>query len=157
MFTVEKSVVIDRPAEEVFAFVSDQTNAPAWQRGLVEVRRTSDGPIGVGTRHTFVRTLMGRTIRGSNEYTRYEPSRLVAFKGTSGAMDVRASYAVQPEGLARSRLTAWLELRSPGLLRLVEPFVAMSLRRDVEANLESLRHLLENATEEPSAIGGAAG
>jgi hypothetical protein len=40
---------VDRPAGDVFAFVSDQLNAPRWQRGLHEVRRTTDGPIGVGT------------------------------------------------------------------------------------------------------------
>ena len=46
MLTVEGSIVIGRPAEDVFAYVSDQTNAPRWQRGLLEVRRTTDGPIG---------------------------------------------------------------------------------------------------------------
>jgi uncharacterized protein YndB with AHSA1/START domain len=80
MITVEKSIVIKRPVEDVFAHVSDQTNAPHWQRGLIEVRRTTDGPMGVGTRHTFVRTFMGRRMEGSNEYTRWEPNKLVPSK-----------------------------------------------------------------------------
>lgn len=50
MITVEKSIVIGRSAEDVFAYVSDQTNAPRWQRGVLEVRRVTEGPIGVGTR-----------------------------------------------------------------------------------------------------------
>ena len=50
-------------AADVFAFLSDQLNAPRWQRGLHEVRRTTDGPIGVGSEHVFVRRVV--TSRGS--------------------------------------------------------------------------------------------
>jgi uncharacterized protein YndB with AHSA1/START domain len=79
MITIEKSVVIDRNAEDVFCYVGDQTNAPLWQRGLVDVRRTTADPIAVGTKHSVVRTLMGRTLELSNGYTRDEPDRLVEF------------------------------------------------------------------------------
>ena len=40
---------ISQPVAEVFAFVADQTNAPQWQNGLHEVRRLTEGPIGVGS------------------------------------------------------------------------------------------------------------
>jgi uncharacterized membrane protein len=147
MLTVEKSIVIGRPAEDVFAYVSDQTNAPRWQRGLLEVRRTSDGPIGVGTRHTFVRTFMGRRMEGSNEYTRWEPNKLVAFEATSGAVGLEASYIVEPIGTDRARLTSRLEMRAPGLLRVAEPLVSATLRRDINANLSTLKSLLEAGAE----------
>ena len=64
MIKAEQTVVIDRPIEEVFAYVTDQTNTPYWQAGLVEVQRTTAGPIGVGTKHTFVRNFMGRQDGG---------------------------------------------------------------------------------------------
>lgn len=35
MIKAEKSIVINRPIEEVFAYVSDQRNGPQWQSGLV--------------------------------------------------------------------------------------------------------------------------
>jgi uncharacterized protein YndB with AHSA1/START domain len=145
MFTIEKHVVIDRSVGDVFAFVSDQLNAPRWQRGLTEVHRSSTGPIGVGTRHTFERTLMGRRMAGSNEYTDYEPDRYVAFRATAGGVGLRASYTVEAAGTGGSRVTAWMELRPSGLLRAVEPLISAGLRRDVEANLDSLKRLLESA------------
>jgi uncharacterized membrane protein len=145
MIRIAESVVIGRSVGDVFAYVSDQTNAPSWQRGLHDVRRTTDGPLGVGTRHTFVRRLMGRTIDGSNEYTRWEPGRLVAFKATSGAMDLEASYVVEPAGADQTRLTSRLDLRPTGLLRLAEPLVEAGLTRDVKANLATLKRLLENS------------
>jgi uncharacterized protein YndB with AHSA1/START domain len=142
MITVEKSIVIGRPAAEVFAYVADQTNAPGWQRGLLEVRRTTDGPISIGTRHTVVRTLMGRRLELSNEYTRYEPNTLVSFEW-SGTIPGEASYIVEPAGTDRARLTSRVELQAAGLLRLAEPLLAVSLRRAVEANLQTLARQLE--------------
>jgi uncharacterized membrane protein len=143
MITVQESIAIDRPAKDVFAYVSDQTNAPLWQSGLMEVRRTSDEPIGIGTRHTFVRTFMGRKMEGSNEYTRWEPNKLVAFEAISGAMGVEASYLVEPTGTDDARLTSRIEIRPSGLFRLAEPLMAAGLRREVKVNLGTLKRVLE--------------
>ena len=112
MIKVEKSTIVHRPSDEVFAFVADQTNAALWQSGIVEVRRLTDGPPGVGTRHTFTRTLMGRRMTGENEYVAFEPGKQVAFRTTSGPR-LLASYAVTatPEG---TRLTATMEVDFSG-------------------------------------------
>src|SRR5664279_5810399 len=86
LINVEKSTIVHRPSHEVFAFVADQTNAARWQSGIVEVRLLTDGPPGVGTRHTFTRTLMGRRMTGENEYVTFEPGKQVAFRTTSGCL-----------------------------------------------------------------------
>jgi hypothetical protein len=143
MINIEQHVEISRPASAVFAFVSDQTNAPRWQRGLMEVHRLTDGPIGVGTRYRFVRTLMGRRMSGENEYTRYEPDRSTAFTATSGGWPLEASYVVEPVGDGRTRLTSTIALHPAGALRLLEPLLTATLRRDVKRNLASLKDVLE--------------
>jgi uncharacterized protein YndB with AHSA1/START domain len=140
---VEKSTVVRRPSHEVFAFVADQTNAARWQSGIVEVRRLTDGPPGVGTRHTFTRTLMGRRMTGENEYVAFEPGKRVEFRTTSGPR-LLASYAVTavPEG---TRLTATIELDVSGIMSVAEPLVARALTRDVVANLTRLTSILESS------------
>ncbi len=75
MIKVEDSIVIKRPVEEVFAFVADQRNAPQWQQGLLEVRRITDGPPGIGTRHTVVRKFMGRRLETDQRVCGVEPNR----------------------------------------------------------------------------------
>jgi len=142
LIAVEGTIVIGRSADDVFACVSDQTNAPGWQRGLLDVRRTTAGPIGVGTRHDVVREFMGRRLTMSNEYTRYEPNTLVAFE-LSGTVPGQASYIVEPAGMDSARLIARIEMRPAGILRLAEPLMAAGLRRDVQANLRALKSLLE--------------
>jgi hypothetical protein len=35
------SIMIDRPVEEVFAYVADVTNDPAWHTDILEARKTT--------------------------------------------------------------------------------------------------------------------
>ena len=72
MIKVDESIIIQRAVEEVFAFVADQRNAPEWQAGLLEVRRTDEGPLGVGATHAVVRKFMGRRMEVNNEYVTYD-------------------------------------------------------------------------------------
>src|SRR5690348_5892073 len=131
MINVEQSIMIDRPPAEVFAFVGDQTNAPSWQRGLETARRIGDGPIGLGTRHEFVRSMMGRRMSGENVYTQFEPNRTVAFAATSGGWPLEASYEVVPAGAHGTQLTSRIALQPSGLFRVLQPLFAAALRRDV--------------------------
>ena len=141
MIRVEKSTVVRRPSDEVFAFVADQTNAARWQSGIVEVRRLTEGPPGVGTRHSLTRTFMGRRMNAENEYVAFDPGKRVEFRTTSGPK-LLASYSVMPmpEG---TRLTATIELDVSGIMSVADPLVARVLSGEVVANLARLKSILE--------------
>ncbi len=96
MIDQETTVEIARPVGEVFDFVADQTNAPQWQAGLHEVRRLTEGPVGVGTEHEFVRTFAGRRVASRNRFVVFEPGRYVEFEIPSGWITGRASYLPSP-------------------------------------------------------------
>ena len=49
MVDASDSIVIDRLVEEVFVYVTNVVNVPAWHTDVLEARQASDGPIGVGT------------------------------------------------------------------------------------------------------------
>jgi len=49
MTKVEHSVVINRPIEEVFSYVTDIGNWPQWNSGMLEGEHTSEGSMAVGT------------------------------------------------------------------------------------------------------------
>ena len=143
MIKVERSGIIARPIEEVFAYVGDQTNAPQWQSGLVEVRRTTEGPLGVGTKHTFARRFLGRKMEATNEYVAYVPNKRITFKSTSGPVSFEASYLFESTADG-TRLTGVMEMHPAGLFRLVEPLIAASLRRETSAAAAALKEVLEN-------------
>ena len=49
MITIEHSVVISRPVQEVFAFLTVHGHDTEWRSGLVEWKGTSEGPTQVGS------------------------------------------------------------------------------------------------------------
>jgi hypothetical protein len=49
MSATEQSVIINRPVEEVWKFISNIENAPKWDRGVLAGHQISKGPPGVGT------------------------------------------------------------------------------------------------------------
>ena len=135
---------------EVFAYVGDQTNTPAWQAGLVEVRRTTEDPIGVGTKHTFVRSFMRRRLEADNEYIVYEPNKRIAFKTTSGPVRMEASYDFESVGDG-TRVTSLVQMDASGFMSLAEPLIAAGLRREMKAASRALKDLLERPTVEMAA------
>jgi uncharacterized protein YndB with AHSA1/START domain len=145
MIRAEQTTIIDRPIEDVFRYVGDQTNTPNWQAGLLEVRRTSDGPLGVGTTHTFVRSFMRRRMEADNIYVAYVPNELISFKTTSGPVRLEASYVFEST-VEGTRLTSRIEMDASGFMGLAEPLIAAGLKREMKAAFPVLKDLLESRT-----------
>ena len=55
MLEFENTVRVNRPVDEVFAFLSDFENIPKWNYYVLEVRQLSESPIGIGTTYHQVR------------------------------------------------------------------------------------------------------
>jgi hypothetical protein len=142
MIRAAKSIDIERSVEDVFAFVGDQTNAVRWQAGIVAVRRLTDGPIGVGSRHTIVRIFMGRRLTVDNEYVTFEPGRRIAFRTISGPMPLESTYVVEPAA-GGARVTSTIAIDASGFLSLAEPLIAVGLRREMDAAFRELKRVLE--------------
>ena len=90
---VETSVVINRPAEEVWAFLDDMSNNTRWQSGLIETGFTSGERMDVGARWREVRRFLGRRLESEFECTEHDPGKRFAFKSLSGPFPI--------QGLAR--------------------------------------------------------
>jgi uncharacterized membrane protein len=143
MIKVEVSTVINRPIEEVFAFVSDNRNDVRWQDGLLEIHVTPDGPVGVGSQVVEVRKFMGRRIQSTGVITEYVPNQKAARKSLDGPADVQGYVAcASVEG--GTRVTQHMEMRSAGFFSVAEPLMAGGLRRTLEKNFGDLKDLLES-------------
>ncbi len=142
---VEESIVINRPAEEVFAFVTTPENDRLWVSTAVERSRESEDPIGVGSRIRAVDTFLGRRIESTFEVTEHEPSRRSSIR-LEGPIAARGSYVLDPEdGTTRFR---WILDAEPGLGglylgRITDPLVTTIFRRRLRRDLRSLKSVLE--------------
>jgi uncharacterized protein YndB with AHSA1/START domain len=139
--TFENTVMIARPIEDVFAFLSDLENIPKWNYAIVETRKISEGPVGVGTTYHQVRSVPSRSEERL-EITTYNPPRQLQIRGQLGPFASRLISALDaiPEG-TRVTNTVELELGGPG--RLLERVAVPRVREAVAANLRKLKELLE--------------
>ena len=139
--TFENTVTIARPIEEVFAFLSDFENVPKWNYAIVETRKVSEGPVGVGAIYRQIRSVPSPSEE-SFEVTGYDPPRYLAIQGQLGPFPSRLSYALEalPEGTQVTN-SVELELRGPG--RLLGRVAVPRVRDAVGANLTKLKELLD--------------
>lgn len=144
MKPVELSVVINRPLEACFAYLTDLANDLEWRREWIETEKTTDGPHGVGARYRLTGALLGRRIATEYETIVYEPNRLAAWKAVSGPLPLSFSRAFEAvEG--GTRVTMRYE-GDRGLLRLAGPLVAGIGRRQLEGDYPKLKQVLEPVT-----------
>jgi uncharacterized protein YndB with AHSA1/START domain len=142
MAKLEISTVINRPLEEVFAFVSNPENYPKWLSSSTEVKITSRGPVGVGTTFRPVVTFLGRRMEGESEVTEYEPNRVYATKSKSGPFPVEnRSTFERVEGGTRITFTAAAE--PGGFFKLAEPLLVRMLKRQFEGDFANLKNMME--------------
>lgn len=142
MVKVEASVVINRPLEEVFAFVTTIENSPKWESEVVEAKQTSEGSISVGTTFNGVGEFLGRRIESTFAVTAYEPNRTYAIKTTSGPMPFEQEHALEPvEG--GTKVTIVAEVNPGGIFRLAEPIFARRVQSQLDTNLSNLKNVLE--------------
>jgi uncharacterized membrane protein len=146
MIKVENSVVINRPVDEVFEFVSNIENLPQWAGPVLEAKQTSDGPIGVGTTQTQVAQFLGRRIETSHEVTEYEPNKKLSTKTTSGPLPMEVHYILEPaeEG---TRVSLVGNVDAGGFFKLAEPIVGRMLNRQTASDAANLKDLLEAQAE----------
>jgi carbon monoxide dehydrogenase subunit G len=146
MFKFCSSLGINRPPADVWAALIDFPNVPKWERGPVEVRQVSPGPPGVGTRLVARRIFAGRESLLESVITEWDPGRSATMALTGGPLrGARATYAVEPDGDARSVVTYLGEgtLRMP--LALLTPLMPVIGRAVARRNLQRLKRMLELA------------
>lgn len=138
---VERSVVIARPAGEVFTFVSDLSNEPRFHTDVTESRQVSPGPIGVGTTFEMKNARMGGK-RATARVTRFVPGREIVFEGEMGKMRPVRTYRVEPEG-AGARVSHRLQLQLTGPMRLMSFVMRRMVAKGWDEFLGNLKRVLE--------------
>jgi uncharacterized protein YndB with AHSA1/START domain len=150
MFTTsldeEIAVEIERPCEEVWAFVSDAERLPEWLEEFESVEKESDGPVGRGT--VFRYTLSPGHRSATIEVVDWQPGRRLAWDGPplrsrGGGARPRGFFEVAAIGESRTRLVSRYQPELTGTLALMRPILKRWLRRQRAADAQRLKRLLE--------------
>ena len=146
MSDLEKSIVIKRPIEEVFAVLANLENDAKWHSAFVEVRNMSGGSLGVGARFLVFEGFLGRRSSGAEyEVTEYEPNRLAGWKTVSGPLKLKLWRTFEPVD-GGTRFVVRYEGEPNGVLKLAWPLITRMVKRQQGGDMSKLKELMEART-----------
>ncbi|GAC1508548.1 MAG: SRPBCC family protein [Candidatus Dormibacteraceae bacterium] len=148
MASFEISVEIDRPLREVFDYFTDLARIPEWNSVVLEVTPSAH-PIQVGSTAKVRLRMLGRTIEATQEVLEYERDRTVVVR-TAPPLAVTDTWLFEPLGSGRTRLTYGSAGTVSGFFKLADPIVARVAKKQLTAQLETLKELLEAGVVERS-------
>jgi Polyketide cyclase / dehydrase and lipid transport len=134
------TILVDRPADEAFDFVADLSNEPTFNPDATDIRKTTPGPIGLGTTYEEDVKPLGHFVVRIDEYER--PS-LLGFDARNRRADILVRFRFTPER-GKTRLDAEIEFQPKGALRLLAPLLRRRMKRMYEHERgPSLKRALE--------------
>ncbi|HEX4207983.1 MAG TPA: SRPBCC family protein [Ktedonobacteraceae bacterium] len=140
---IEKQVIIHKPIEEVFAFLTDMRNVPRWT--LVKSIRPSDpNDPSVAVGKTFVQHIefMNQHFEVQTEVTHYEPPRLFAFLLKSGPLPLESRFTLTPDDDG-TQLTLVGEGEPGSVLKVLGPLAVNIARKQLDSQLNTLKSIME--------------
>jgi uncharacterized protein YndB with AHSA1/START domain len=143
---VSESVVIERPPDEVFAYVTEPQNIPEWVEVIREVRKETEGPPREGEHFTVAIDIgfLGRRWEPSFEVTAYEPPRRYSDRrNLGGPFQDEHTYTFEEAGGGGTRLSLAMEAHPGSFFRIIEPLLEKAIQRQVRKELGTLKDVLE--------------
>jgi len=133
------TTTIHVPVEDVYGYVSDPANDVNWRTGVTESGLTTDPPLALGSEGY---------VKAGNKVARWKvtaitPGASVDWELTEGPISGFGGYRLEDtDGNTRFTLVANIEAR--GFYRLLGPLFARMGRKQNQADVETLKGLLES-------------
>lgn len=144
----QETVTIQRPVDEVFAYMANAENDAAWRTNVKRIERVGEGKqSGIGTVYRqIVKGPFGRGLPADLEYIDYEANKRLAFDTISGAIRPSAVIEFSPLSEASTEVRFRMTWEPEGPMHLVAPLVGRMLRRSIHESYQNLVRHLEGST-----------
>lgn len=140
---VVTETVIDRPREDVAAYVSDADNATTWYRNITSVEWETEKPARVGSRIAFVARFLGRTIRYTYEVRELVAGERLVMSTSQGPFAMETTYTWRDEPGGGTRMTLRNRGEPSGFSAIAAPLLAGAMQRANTKDLAQLKAILE--------------
>ncbi len=143
---LEVEVEIDRPIEDVIAFVDDNSNDPMWQSSVLESDKLGDEAVGVGTRYHVREKFLGRVIEQDWEVVaRNEDGSAWTAKTVAGPFPMETTMTFTATSDTTTRVRRTLSIDVGRFFKVASPVVGHIAKRELETDFANLKELLEAA------------
>jgi carbon monoxide dehydrogenase subunit G len=141
----ESTVVIDRPIEEVFAFLADGENDKKFSPRVLEIRKTTDGPPGLGTVYASTVKDAGMTTKREFKLTEFAAPTRIRWSELSKNIVVASEggYDLEPAGEGKTRLTVFNVLEGRGIGKVIAPLALRAARKGADDFGRSIKAAVE--------------
>ena len=144
---IKQSIVINLPAEEIFAYMSDIENLVDWSSATISVRKITPGELHVGAMVRSTIRFLGKWLDITFEIVEYEPSRYLTLKSISGVTPCLFCYQFEPSEDGGTTVSQGTIIHlTGGVLNLAEPVVTSVIRSQLEHDLLTLKAVSEART-----------
>ncbi|HYF11447.1 MAG TPA: SRPBCC family protein [Actinomycetota bacterium] len=140
---VRTETVIDRPRDEVAAYVSDPSTATEWYRNIRSVEWETPPPLAEGSRVRFRARFLGRDLAYTYEIKEQVPGERLVMGTTEGPLAMETTYTFEDAPGGGTRVAIRNRGGSSGFAQVLAPIMARAVRRETEKDLALLKELLE--------------
>ncbi len=142
MISAAASVFVERPIEEVFAYIAEMGNTQQWQADVTRAEVTSNGPLGVGSTGIFAQKVMGREISNEFEITAYDPPYQLCFKTIAGPVSFEGCQTCEEQN-GGTLVTMHMNGEAGGFFKVAEGMLQGQVQKSFERDLNMLKQVLE--------------
>jgi len=136
--TIEKSIFIARPTEDIWNFLSDINNDKQWRQGLMDTQWVSGDPPNLGSTAVYTFEGIGK-VRW--KLTEWKEQRVIGWDYVGGRLDGgHGSYRMEPEA-GGARMMMRMGIRAGVIFRI---FLNLIVTRQMAGDLKTLKAIMED-------------
>jgi hypothetical protein len=141
------SAVVDRPINEVFAFLGAGTNDPKFSPRVQQIRQTTEGPVGVGTVFESTVKDAGMTSTRRFELTSFEPPTKIRWAERSKNMITvpDGGYDLEAVSDTQTKVTIHNQLEGHGFGKVIIAFALRAAIKDAPAFAQRIKSAVQAA------------
>jgi hypothetical protein len=134
---------IDRPREDVFAFMMDFKQASRWRNMVRRIELVGEGPIREGSQLLITLDVLGKTQQAVSELWAYDPPRRFGQRNTASGFTGIFEFTLEPDATGTA-VTFSCDVRPHGFRWLLLPLVIRAHRIRYRDQLSNLKRAIES-------------
>jgi hypothetical protein len=147
--------IVERRADDVFAYLTDVSTHVDWQTNELFVDPLTPPPVGIGFQFLEVRQTLGRRFQSVVEVVEYEPLRRFGYQVVEGPVPYRVDFRLsEPDG-ERTRVEMALSGETGAFFDVAESLLQSVAAREVAGALGNMKDILEGGTSRHKEGAGA--
>jgi uncharacterized protein YndB with AHSA1/START domain len=143
MPTMQRTIMIKRPVDEVFAFFADVSNDPQWRGpGLKEISLQGEMRQGAHVHQKIAAGPFGAAVKADMDVVVYEPTTALGFQVTTGPLRPRVDFTFAP---TEAGTTVSFSISAPlsGVKKVLMRSMVQKSMAEEAAALDEAKRLLE--------------